>query len=144
MNRKNNRNTDRDRVKTIRRQDERLNAEGFLFPSRVASTLVVLVVIGLAYVWLHNSSEALGRKIRKLELEEQELDRRIDIEKYNWASLTSPANLHEALRKHGLSMSVPAPANVVVIDRVDEWLDRGRKADVPFLQVAGAEGNTPR
>ncbi len=142
MNRKNKRNTDR--VRTVRRHNERLNAEGFLFPSRVASTLVVLVVIGLAYVWLHNSSEALGRKIRKMELEEQELDRRIDIEKYNWATLTSPASLHEALRKHGLTMTVPAPANVVVIDQVDEWLERGRRADVPFLQVAGAEGNTPR
>ena len=142
MNRKNRRNTDR--ARTVRRHNERLNAEGFLFPSRVASTLVVLVVIGLAYVWLHNSSEALGRKIRKMELEEQELDRRIDIEKYNWATLTSPASLHEALRKHGLTMTVPAPASVVVIDQVDEWLDRGRRADVPFLQVAGAEGNTPR
>ena len=143
MNRKNNRNTDRN--KSVRRHNERLNAEGFLFPSRVASTLVVLVVIGLAYVWLHNSSEALGRKIRKLELEEQELDRRIDIETYTWATLTGPASMKEALRKHGLSaMSVPAPTDVVVIDQVEEWLDRGRKTDVPFLQVAGAEGNTPR
>ncbi|MFO1522076.1 MAG: hypothetical protein U1G05_08550 [Kiritimatiellia bacterium] len=46
------------RTKAVRRHNERLNAEGFLFPSRVASTLVVMVVIGLAYVWLHNSSEA--------------------------------------------------------------------------------------
>lgn len=132
------------RTKAVRRHNERLNAEGFLFPSRVASTLVVMVVIGLAYVWLHNSSEALGRKIRKLELEEQELDRRIDIEKYNWAALTSPSNLHAELRKRGLDMTVPAPDRVVVIDQVDEWLDRGRKADVPFIQVAGAGGDTPR
>ena len=103
-----------------------------------------MVVIGLAYVWLHNSSEALGRKIRKLELQEQELDRRIDIEKYNWAALTSPSNLHAELRKRGLDMTVPAPDRVVVIDQVDEWLNRGRKADVPFIQVAGAGGDTPR
>lgn len=128
------------RARKIRRHNERLNADGFLLPSPFLAFLLVLVVLGVAQVTIQNSEENIRTKIVKTEQAIDELEKQISAAEYAWNSMVAPGALRAALQKHGLAMSVPAPSRVVMIHDIDEWLARGRKRDVPFLQVADVRG----
>jgi hypothetical protein len=77
------------------------------FPVVLANILVLVAVLGLSYMWLCSRCDALGKEIKRKETELREAQKRYINEQDVWSSMTSPANLQRAIRKHRLNMSMP-------------------------------------
>lgn len=89
------------------------------FPSLLAGILVIFVVLGLSYVWVDTRCHALGKDIKRKEAELISSKKRLVNEQDRWSSITSPANLERAIRKHRLGMAMPRESQVVRIGRWD-------------------------
>jgi hypothetical protein len=85
------------------------------FPVLLANILVLVTVFGLSYMWLCSRCDALGKAIKQKEAELSAAQKRLVQEQDRWSSITSPANLHRAIRKHNLQMSMPRENQVVRI-----------------------------
>lgn len=83
------------------------------FPVLLANILVLVVVLGLSYMWLCSRCDALGKEIKSKEAELATAQKRLVKEQDLWSSLTSPANLERAIRKHRLNMVMPRDAQIV-------------------------------
>lgn len=88
------------------------------FPSMLAYMLVAVTVLGLSYVWVCTRCDALGKEIKRKEAELAAAQKRLVNEQDRWSSITSPANLERAIRKHRLAMTMPKENQVV---RVGSW-----------------------
>lgn len=88
------------------------------FPVLLANVLVLVAVLGLSYMWLCSRCEALGRDIKAKEAELVAAQKRLVNEQDSWSSITSPANLQRAIRRHKLNMVMPRENQVV---RVGIW-----------------------
>ena len=95
------------------------------FPVLLANILVLVAVLGLSYMWLCSRCDALGKGIKRKEAELAAAQKRLVNEQDRWSSITSPANLERAIRKHRLGMSMPREDQVV---RVGSWDGAGRTA----------------
>jgi hypothetical protein len=85
------------------------------FPVLLANVLVLVAVLGLSYMWLCSRCDTLGRDIKDKEAELAAAHKRLVSEQERWSSITSPANLERAIRKHQLSMSMPRDSQVIRI-----------------------------
>ena len=95
-------------------------------PAPIAGIATLLVaVLGLSYMWLCYRCDALGKQIKRKEMELAAVQKRLVNEQDRWSSITSPANLERAIRRHGLGMSMPDEKQVV---RVGVWDASGRTA----------------
>ncbi|MDF7807939.1 hypothetical protein P4E94_10860 [Pontiellaceae bacterium B12219] len=90
------------------------------FPVLLANVLVLVAVLGLSYMWLCSRCDALGRDIKSKEAELAAANKRLVSEQDRWSSITSPANLERAIRKHNLAMSMPRDSQVM---RIGTWVD---------------------
>jgi hypothetical protein len=88
------------------------------FPVLLANVLVLVAVLGLSYMWLCSRCDALGKDIKSKEAELNAAQKRLVNEQDRWSSITSPANLQRAIRKHKLEMVMPREQQVV---RVGHW-----------------------
>ena len=86
------------------------------FPVVLANILVLVAVLGLSYMWLCSRCDALGREIKRKEAELGEAHRRYVTEQDVWSSMTSPANLERAIRKHKLDMIMPRERQVIRVN----------------------------
>lgn len=84
----------------------------------LAYMLVAVTVLGLSYVWVCTRCDALGKEIKRKEAELAAAQKRLVNEQDRWSSITSPANLERAIRKHRLAMTMPKENQVV---RVGSW-----------------------
>ncbi len=103
------------------RRNRKLQAQGFLFPARVASALVVLTTFALAYLWLCGSTEALSKQIKEEERELDQLRRKVAHEEVLWNDMIGPRSLRLALRKHQLDMNWPRHDQVIHIRDMALW-----------------------
>lgn len=106
------------------------------FPALLANVLVVVAVLGLSYMWLCSRCDALGKQIKAKEAELAAAQKRLVNEQDRWSSITSPANLERAIRKHGLDMVMPREQQVV---RVSHWDASGRTAMASVLPTITAQ-----
>lgn len=88
------------------------------FPVLLANILVLVAVLGLSYMWLCSRCDALGKEIKQQEAELASAQKRLVNEQDRWSSVTSPANLQRAIRKHQLGMIMPREKQIV---RVGSW-----------------------
>ena len=95
------------------------------FPVLLANVLVLVAVLGLSYMWLCSRCDALGKEIKSKEVELNAAQKRLVNEQDRWSSITSPANLQRAIRKHNLDMSMPREKQVV---RIGSWDSSARTA----------------
>ncbi len=98
---------------TLTRQNRKLDKQQGGPARSIVTGCVLLVAVGLAYVWLDNQCETLGREIRRLEADREILARRQLNEEYRWARLKSPQSLDRVLRERGMSMAAPRYDQVV-------------------------------
>ena len=89
------------------------------FPLHTALFLAVGATLALGYVWIEMRGEALGERIRRLEGEQQEIQRRYDNEVWKWERMTSPLNIEEALRRNNIEMVWPDEMSVVRLRKTD-------------------------
>lgn len=85
------------------------------FPVLLANVLVLVAVMGLSYMWLCSRCDALGKEIKNKEAELAAAQKRLVNEQDRWSTITSPANLERAIRKHGLDMDMPETKRVVEV-----------------------------
>ncbi len=104
--------------KTKKRKANKKNQVQVPFPVLLANVLVLVAVLGLSYMWLCSRCDALGKNIKSKEAELNAAQKRLVNEQDRWSSITSPANLQRAIRKHKLDMTMPRERQVV---RVGHW-----------------------
>ena len=79
----------------------------------VGVVLMLLVVLGLSYMWLNARCEALGREIKHQEKALAEAEKRWVNEQDRWSYMTSPANLRRAIQRYRLAMVMPEENQIV-------------------------------
>ena len=87
--------------------------QGYVIPAPVTSVLVVAMLLLLAYVWLDIRSKALGSRIKALEQQQAELQKRYDLELSKWERLKSPHNIERLLAQNNSAMIWPDEVNIV-------------------------------
>lgn len=106
------------------KSNRKLQAKPFVFPPRIAATATLIAVVLLGYVWLHNTTEAVGRKIKEVEKERVALAADIQTHTARWNELTSPPGLKKAMRDFGLTMDHAHGDQAVTVRNREVWLDR--------------------
>jgi hypothetical protein len=100
----------------IIRRNRRKRLHWFAFPVRYAGLVVLGSVVALSYVWLGCRCESLGREIRTLEIERDQLKKELLNEESRWSKMKSPGSIEEALDKHKIVMTWPRRDQVVRLD----------------------------
>lgn len=108
----------------------------FSFPLPVAGFLMALVVMLLLYVWLDARVQALGARIKTLEQQQAELNKRYDVELWKWETLKSPPGIEKMLNQNKIAMVWPAEANIVRLQAPDAGAAMDRGADGQLVQLA--------
>lgn len=99
------------------RNRKRSNMPGSVFPATTAIVLLLVGALSLAYLWLDGRCHELGQRIHELEREADKLQRKVAIEEYRWATMTSPVNMQKLIESHGLTMTWPAERNIIRLRR---------------------------
>ncbi|MCX7590969.1 MAG: hypothetical protein N2255_05005 [Kiritimatiellae bacterium] len=99
----------------MQRRNRRKKVHTFPLPIPFAGVLSLLVILGIAYVWLHARCEQVGREIRALERHQTELQKRLAYEEFRWARMRSPEGIAAALARHRITMDWPRPEQIVLI-----------------------------
>ena len=73
----------------------------------------VLCLAGLGYVWEKRQIHVLGREIKKLETDLEQLKKDNEARRRTYAAMCSPAELDARARKMNLCLSVPHPDQIV-------------------------------
>lgn len=98
-----------------RRQNRKKASAGFIFPTPLATILVMAAGLSLGYLWLCGRCEALGKRITVLEEQRAVVHKRRLLEEYKWHNMKSWPKIELALARHGLAMDWPEANRVVVI-----------------------------
>ena len=109
---------------------------GFVFPLPVAGILIVLVVMLLLYVWLDARVQALGTRIKILEQQQAEIQKRYDTELWKWETLKSPSNIKKMLNKNKIVLIWPAEANIVRLQEPDTVVELIPRMDGQMAQLS--------
>lgn len=86
-----------------------------VIPFKLLTILIATGAIALAYLWLLDRCDVLGRQIKRLEERKQEVHKRVLNEELQLASMKTPQNMERLLTQFGLNMSLPEPGRVVLI-----------------------------
>lgn len=89
------------------------------FPLHVAVLLAAGATLALVYVWFGARGEALGARIKQLEQEQAEIQRRYDNELWKWEKITSASNIEEALSRNEIVMIWPDETSIVRLEETD-------------------------
>jgi hypothetical protein len=92
------------------------SSEG-VFPTVLAGVLLAATGTSLGYLWVCGRCEDLGRRIKLLEQQKAQIERRVVNEEYKWSNMTSPQNMEKLLQAHKLEMVWPKEKSVVRIHR---------------------------
>lgn len=95
------------------RKNRKKQRDGNRVIVRGVPLIVALAAIGLVYLRLHNHCEDVGRQIKKLELERDELHKQVVNEERHWANARSNRNMERLLTHHGMVMSWPAERDII-------------------------------
>ncbi len=96
-----------------RRKKNRKKLDGFVFPTSVASLIIIAAIVGLAYLWLCSTAETLGGQIKALETERTTLREQFQNEQLRWTRLKSPRSIEAALTRYGIEMVWPRRDQIV-------------------------------
>ena len=94
-------------------KNRRKKIQGYVMPVPVVSVLIVAMFLLLAYVWLDIRSKAFGTRIKLLEKQQTELQKRYDLELLKWERIKSPQNIEKLLAQNNCSMIWPDEVNIV-------------------------------
>ncbi len=109
---------------------------GFVFPLPVAGVLVALVVMLLLYVWLDARVQSLGTRIKSLEQQQAEIDKRYDTELWKWETLKSPSGIEKMLNQNKIVMVWPAEANIVRLQEPDSIVEFSQRVEGQLVQLS--------
>ena len=81
--------------------------------------LVLCAAIGFMYLHLHGTCEALGRDIKRLEVERAELRKQVGLEEHNWEAARSIRHMDQLMAQHGIVMSFPEERDIIRLRAVN-------------------------
>lgn len=81
--------------------------------------VLVLAVGAMVYLSLHNSCERIGRRIKGLERDYANLQKRVVNEERNWAMARSIRNMEQLMETHGIVMTWPEEKNIIRLQPVE-------------------------
>ena len=96
-----------------RRKRNRKKLDGFVFPTPVASVIIIAAILGVAYLWLCSTAEALGGQIKAAENDQVTLREQFQNEQLRWTRLKSPRSIEAALARYGIEMVWPRRDQIV-------------------------------
>ena len=94
-------------------KNRRKQIQGYTIPFPVVSVLAVAMLLLLAYVWLDIRSKALGARIKSLEQQQSELQKKYDLELLKWETIKAPQNIEKMLAQNNCAMIWPEEGNIV-------------------------------
>jgi len=94
-------------------KNRRKQIQGYTIPIPVASLLVVAMLLLLAYVWLDIRGKSLGSRIKSLEQQQVELQKKYDLELWKWEKVKSPGNIERLLACNSCAMIWPEENSIV-------------------------------
>lgn len=97
-------------------KNKRKQVQGYVVPMPVVALLVVAMLLLLAYVWLDVRGKALGTRIKALEQQQAELQKKYDLELWKWEKVKSPRNIERMLSCNNCAMIWPEEKNIVRLD----------------------------
>ena len=109
---------------------------GFVFPLPVAGILMMLVVLLLLYVWLDARVQALGTRIKTLEQQQAEIQKRYDTELWKWETLKSPSSIEKMLAECKIVMVWPAEINIVRLPAPDSFNELAPRIDGQMVKLS--------
>jgi hypothetical protein len=109
---------------------------GFVFPLPVAGILMSLVVMLLLYVWLDARVQALGARLKNLEQQQAEINKRYDIELWKWETLKTPAGIEKMLAQNKSVMIWPAEANIIRLKEPEAGVELKPPAEGQMAQLS--------
>ena len=95
------------------KHNRRKRTEGFVIALPWAAVLIGVVVLMLMYVWLGARGQALGSRIKFLEQQRAEIQKRYDYELWKWETLKSPSSIEKALSRNRVAMIWPEEGRLV-------------------------------
>ena len=129
-----------------RRKKNRKKLNVFVFPTPVASVIIIAAITGVSYLWLCSTVEALGSRIKALESERVALREQFQNEQLRWTRMRSPRNIEADLARFGIDMVWPRRDQIVRMQDMSlAQLDRqgeGQAAVMPHQYVS--RGRTVR
>jgi hypothetical protein len=133
------------RQKNFRRQNvrtKRMNVNskappGILF----IPILIVASAVLIGYLNLSRRNDDIGRSIKDLEKQRQDLDRRVVNEEFKWANATSPENIQRLLQKHNLLMQLPGEKFVARVKRPTATINAAQRPTGTSLANTATEEN---
>lgn len=103
------------KVRNKNRKKTTSNQEGFLFVGPAAVFLLLVAAVSLCYLHLHNQCDLLGRDIRSLEVELEQVRGRALAEQSRWSGMITLGGVIRAVESHGLDMSWPQSSRIVEV-----------------------------
>ncbi len=103
------------KVRNKSRKKKTSHGDGFLFVGPAAVFLLLAGAVSLTYLHLHNQCDVLGKDIRKLEAELEQVQGRALAEQSRWSSMITLDGVVRAVERHGLDMSWPQPDRIVQV-----------------------------
>lgn len=95
------------------KRNRRKKTEGFVIALPWVAILMCVVVLMLMYVWLDARGQALGSRIKSLEQQRAEIQKRYDYELWKWETLKSPSSIEKALSQNRVAMIWPEESRLV-------------------------------
>lgn len=95
------------------KHNRRKRTEGFVIALPWAAILMGVVVLMLMYVWLDARGQNLGSRIKFLEQQRAEIQKRYDYELWKWETLKSPSSIEKALAQNHVAMIWPEEGRLV-------------------------------
>lgn len=125
-----------------RKRNKKKHSAGFIFPTPLASILMLITLLSLGYLWLNARCEAAGKRIKMLEQERVELRNRVLNEELKWTDMKSLRNLQSALNRHQIVMTWPSEDRVIRVPRPNRSLERDQPAQAEeYAKVTGTYMN---
>jgi hypothetical protein len=106
------------RMKKVRNKSRKKKVakqEGFLFVGPAAVFLLLAAAVSLSYLHLHNQCDLLGKDIRSLETELEQVRGRALAEQSRWSGMITLDGVIRAVEGHGLDMAWPQASRIVTV-----------------------------
>jgi hypothetical protein len=110
--------------------------QGYVVPFPVVVTLIIAMILLLAYLWLDIRSKALGAKIKSLEQQQAELQKSYDLELWKWERMKSPSNIEKLLSQNNFAMIWPAESSIIRLKGSDSMALLAGEARPRVMQLS--------
>lgn len=101
----------------MRRKNHRRHVKTKAFPSFIAISAMLAMLLAVGYGHLHSACAQLGNALGQGEREIENLNKTLQSESIRWKDNFTSEKIRAALRNHGLKMDYPSLDQIVRMDK---------------------------